>query len=87
MHDYAGICALSTGLEYSDALWQEFGKRTDSLSGGYEVSHSEDETEYLFEFTCSDEAGEKGQKVYLKFRYLEGEGWRAEGLPTTRNDE
>ncbi|MDE7414753.1 MAG: M56 family metallopeptidase [Lachnospiraceae bacterium] len=86
MHDYAGVCALSTGLEYSDELWLEFSERTDCLSGGEGSSCSEDEKEYLFEFTCSDESGENGQKVYLKFKYLEGEGWRAEGLPTIRDN-
>ncbi len=87
MHDYAGVCALATGLEYSDDLWMEFGERTDSLSGGKEVSHSEDEKEYLFEFVYSDESGEKDQKVYLNFVYIEGEGWRAEGLPTMRSGD
>lgn len=81
MHDYDGIYALSTGLEYSDELRQKFAMRTDSLSGGQEVSHSEDEKEYLFEFICSDDSGGQEQKVYVNFRYLEGEGWRAEGLP------
>lgn len=81
-HDYDGIYALSTGLEYSDELRQEFAMRTDSLSGGQEVSHSEDEKEYLFEFICSDDSGGQEQKVYVNFKYLEGEGWRAEGLPT-----
>jgi len=82
MHDYAGVCALSTGLDYSDELWQEFHERTDILSEGSEVSHSEDEKEYLFAFMCSDESGGNAQKVYVNFKYLEGEGWRAEGLPT-----
>lgn len=81
-HDYAGVCALSTGLEYSDELWQEFGRRTDSLLYGKEVSHSEDEKEYLFEFTYSDGSGGDEDMVYLKFQYLEGEGWRAVGLPS-----
>ena len=81
-HDYAGVCALSTGLEYSDELWQEFGRRTDSLLYGKEVSHSEDEKEYLFEFAYSDGSGGDEDMVYLKFQYLEGEGWRAVGLPS-----
>lgn len=81
-HDYAGVCALSTGLEYSDELWQEFSRRTDSLSIGQEVSHSEDEKEYLFEIAYSDESGGDEDTLYLKFQYLEGEGWRAVGLPS-----
>ncbi|MDE5697375.1 MAG: M56 family metallopeptidase [Lachnospiraceae bacterium] len=87
MHDYAGVCALSTGLEYSDELWKAFRERTDRLWGGTEVRHSEDEKEYLFEFVCSDESGEEEQKVYLNFKYIEGEGWRAVGLPAMQNDD
>lgn len=81
-HDYDGVYALSTGLEYSDELRQEFARRTDSLLSGKEVSHSEDEKEYLFECTRSDESDGTEQKVYLKVKYIEGEGWRVEGLPT-----
>ena len=75
--------ALSTGLEYSDELRQEFAGRTDSLSVGREVSHSEDEKEYVREYMMrSDESDGTEQKVYLKAKYIEGEGWRVEGLPT-----
>lgn len=82
-HDYDGVYALSTGLEYSDELRQEFAGRTDSLSVGREVSHSEDEKEYLLEYMMrSDESDGTEQKVYLKAKYIEGEGWRVEGLPT-----
>lgn len=83
-HDYDGVYALSTGLEYSDGLRQEFARRTDSMSGGSgeEVNHSEDEQEYLFEFMRTDESDGTEQKVYLKVKYIEGEGWRAQGLPT-----
>lgn len=82
LHDYAGVCALSTGLAYSDEMQREFAKRTDILSVAEEISHSEDEKEYLFCFSCGDDYGIEEPKVYVKFRYVEGTGWRAEGLPT-----
>lgn len=86
LHDYAGICALSTGLEYSDEMQRAFSERSDELLYFREVSHSEDEKEYLFELEYADDSGEKEQKVYLNFRYIEGEGWRAEGLPAIQGD-
>ncbi|MDE7479252.1 MAG: M56 family metallopeptidase [Lachnospiraceae bacterium] len=85
-HDYAGVCALSTGLTYSDEMQQEFSEHTDTLRDWQEVSHSEDEKEYLYQYTCADDYGADGQKVYVTFRYLEGQGWRAEGLPTTQEN-
>lgn len=85
-HEYAGVCALSTGLTYSDKMQQEFSEHSDILWGAQEVSHSEDEKEYLFEFTCADDYGADGQKVYVNFKYIEGQGWRAEGLPSAQRD-
>ncbi|MDE7185285.1 MAG: hypothetical protein K2O40_12645, partial [Lachnospiraceae bacterium] len=81
MHDYDGVCALATGLEYSEELRQKFSERTDMLSHGEEIRHSENEQTYLFQFSCTDEDGENEYKVYLNFQYIEGQGWRAEGLP------
>lgn len=80
MHDYDGVCALSTGLEYSEELRQAFSERTDQLAFDKKIRHSEDEKSYLYQFSCTDEGRE--YKVYLNFRYIEGQGWRAEGLPT-----
>ncbi len=82
MHDYDGVCALATDLEYSDELRQEFSKRTDKLSFDQEISHSDDEQVYLFQYSCTDEEGNEN-KVYLNFRNIEGQGWRAEGLPAS----
>lgn len=87
IHDYAGLCALSTGLVYSDAMQQEFSEHLDEMVHFEEVSHSEDEKEYLFEVTYTDGSGEKEQKGYLNFKYLDGEGWRAEGLPTVQSGD
>ncbi len=36
----------------------------------------------MYRFTCTDENEGREYKVYLRFRYIEGQGWRAEGLPT-----
>ena len=66
---------------YTDEMQREFARQTDFLSAYEEVSHSEDGKEYLFCFTRSDDYGAEGEKVYVRFRYVEGEGWRAEGLP------
>lgn len=82
MHEYDGVCALSTGLEYSEEQRQAFSERTDKLRYDQEISHSEDEQTYLYQFTCTDEDEGREYKVYLRFRYIEGQGWRAEGLPT-----
>lgn len=82
LHEYDGVCALSTELEYSEELRQAFSERTDKLSYDKEISHSEDEKSYLYRFTCTDENEGREYKVYLRFRYIEGQGWRAEGLPT-----
>lgn len=82
MHDYAGICALSTGLEYSDEMQREFGERSDRLSAIKEVSHSEDEKEYLYQFSCGEDDG-MGTIVYVNFKYIDGVGWRAENFPST----
>lgn len=81
LHDYAGVCAFTRGLVYTDEMQREFARQTDFLSADEEVSHSEDGKEYLFCFTRSDDYGAEGEKVYVRFRYVEGEGWRAEGLP------
>lgn len=86
LHDYAGVCALSTGLEYSDEMQRAFSERSDELLHFREVSHSEDEKEYLFELEYAEDSGEKEQKVYLNFIYIEGEGWRAKGLPAIQGD-
>ena len=62
MHDYDGVCALATDLEYSDELRQEFSKRTDKLSFDQEISHSDDEQVYLFQYSCTDE-----EEMKIKF--------------------
>ena len=87
MHDYAGICALSTGVAYSDQKQQEFAENTKKLSLAEEVRHSEDEKEYVFQFSYSDDYGEGEVKVYLAFKDVDGQGWRAEGLPSMQSDE
>ena len=79
-HDYAGICALSTDLEYSDEKQQEWLTHKDMLSGGTEISHSETECTYQF-VQSEDFEGNEGQVVTVTFVYIEGEGWRAKGLP------
>lgn len=86
MHDYAGICALSTGVAYSDQKQQEFAENTKKLSLDKEVRHSEDEKEYVFQFSYSDDYEEGEVKVYLAFKDVDGQGWRAEGLPS-KSDE
>lgn len=87
LHDYAGVCALSTGVEYSDQKQQEFAESTKKLSLGEEVRHSEDEKEYVFQFSYGEDYGEGDEKVYVKFKEVEGLGWRAEGLPVMQDDE
>ena len=84
MHDYAGICALSTGVEYSDQKQQEFAESTSKLSLAEEVSHSEDKKEYIFQFSYEDDYGEGKTKVYIKLNNVEELGWRVEGLPIAR---
>lgn len=81
MHDYAGVCALSTGVEYSDQKQQEFAESTNKLSLVEEVRHSEDKKEYVFQFSYGDDNGEGDTKVYVRFKDVEGLGWRAQGLP------
>ncbi|MBO5144469.1 MAG: hypothetical protein J6C19_02900 [Lachnospiraceae bacterium] len=80
-HDYAGVCALSTGLEYSDEVQEDWLKHMDRLENGKEISHNADETEYVFQYTCFLDEQANKVPVYLTFRYIEGEGWRAAGLP------
>lgn len=80
-HDYAGVCALSTGVEYSDALQEEWLTHTDELTGGIELSHTADETKYVFQFTHRKHSGAEGEPVNVIFTYIEGQGWRADGLP------
>lgn len=86
MHDYAGVCALSTGLEYSDEIQREFSERSDILSMIKEVSHSENEKEYLYQFLCGEDYG-TGAIVYVNFSYIDGVGWRAENFPDTSRNE
>lgn len=86
MHDYAGVCALSTGLEYSDEMQRDFGARSDRLSAIKQVSHSEDEKEYLYQFLCGEDYG-TGAIVYVNFSYIDGVGWRAESFPDTSGNE
>lgn len=79
-HDYAGICALSTGLEYSDETQKEWLAHTDILNEATELSASE--TEYLYQFVRQNGPGDKdGELVAVTFTYVEGLGWRAKGLP------
>lgn len=85
-HDWAGVCALSTGLEYSDEMQQAFAGRTDILSSGKEVYCSEDEKTYVFSLLRSDDSGAVNETVYLKMQYIEGVGWRAAGLPATESE-
>lgn len=87
LHDYAGVCALSTGVEYSDQKQQEFAESVNKLSLAEEVSHSEDEKEYVFQFSYGDDYGEEYSKVYVRFKDVEGLGWRAEGLPIMQNEK
>lgn len=80
-HDYAGICALSTDLEYSDELQREWLTHTDRLEGGVELSHTSDEKEYVIRYTrFLDEQANK-EPVDITFIWTENQGWRAKELP------
>lgn len=80
-HDYAGVCALSSDLEYSDELQKEWLTHTDRLEGGVELSHTSDEKEYVIRYTrFLDEQANK-EPVDITFVLTEEQGWRAKELP------
>lgn len=80
-HDYAGICALSTDLKYSDELQREWLTHTDRLEGGVELSHTSDEKEYVIRYTrFLDEQANK-EPVDITFVWTEEQGWQAKELP------
>lgn len=80
-HDYAGVCALSSDLEYSDEFQKEWLTHTDRLEGGVELSHTSDEKEYVIRYTrFLDEQANK-ELVDITFVLTEEQGWRAKELP------
>lgn len=80
-HDYAGVCALSSDLEYSDELQKEWLTHTDRLEGGVELSHTSDEKEYVIRYTrFLDEQANK-EPADITFILTEEQGWWAKELP------
>ena len=41
----------------------------------------------MFQFSYGDDYGEEYSKVYVRFKDVEGLGWRAEGLPIMQNEK
>lgn len=83
-HDYAGMCALSTGLEYSDELQKEWGTHTDFIGGGKMMTGSVEGDYCVEEFYYYPDMDDKesDEKIYITVRYIEGKGWRVDGLPS-----
>lgn len=83
-HDYAGMCALSMGLDYSDELQKEWGTHKDFIGGGEVLMEKTDE-EYVMEecYYYADKTDyDSDEKIYISARYIEGQGWRVDGLPS-----
>ena len=83
-HDYAGMCALSTGLDYSDELQKEWGTHKDFIGAGNVLMEKTDEDYVIVEcFYYADKTDyDSDEKIYISARYIEGQGWRVDGLPS-----
>lgn len=82
-HDYAGMCALSTGLAYSDELQKEWGAHKDFIGAGSFSKKTDEEcvTEECFYYEEKTDY-DSDEKIYISARYVEGQGWRVDGLPS-----
>ena len=75
--DYAGVCALSKGIEYSDEQQIEWEKQNVSLTQmEVEEGESEDEKKVKCVFQFTD-----GEKILYLHLVRENNNWYVNGLP------
>ena len=75
--DYAGICVLTNGIEYSDEK-QKVWKDTDiQLIQMQEVGGNEEDEKTI---KCIFQSADREQELFLNLKLIE-ENWYAEGLP------
>ncbi len=87
-HDYAGMCALSTGLEYSDTLQKEWRTHTDMIGGGSVYDGVEgDSVTWVYDYFADEADKESKEVVYVTARYIDGQGWRVDSVPTKKAPE